>query len=90
MRPVRQKISCALADTHASGRGGELHAERSVEENLTLLEAMKRGDFEDGAKTLRAKIDMASPTFICGSSALSYSQGEPPSHGRCLGDLPNV
>lgn len=31
---------------------------RTVEENLTLFEAMKQGEFEDGSKTLRAKIDM--------------------------------
>lgn len=36
---------------------------RSVEENLDLFERMKNGEFEDGAKTLRAKIDMASPNF---------------------------
>ncbi|NWF87892.1 MAG: glutamine--tRNA ligase/YqeY domain fusion protein [Ignavibacteriaceae bacterium] len=36
---------------------------RSVEENLSLFERMKNGDFPDGAKTLRAKIDMASPNF---------------------------
>lgn len=33
---------------------------RSIEENLELFEKMKNGEFEDGAKTLRAKIDMAS------------------------------
>ncbi|HCX73277.1 MAG TPA: glutamine--tRNA ligase [Candidatus Cloacimonas sp.] len=33
---------------------------RSVEENLELLEKMKNGEFEDGQHTLRAKIDMAS------------------------------
>ena len=33
---------------------------RSVEENLDLFEKMKNGEFEDGAKVLRAKIDMAS------------------------------
>ena len=32
---------------------------RSVEENLDLLERMRRGEFPDGSKTLRAKIDMA-------------------------------
>lgn len=36
---------------------------RSVEENLRLFEAMKRGEFPDGAKVLRAKIDMASPNM---------------------------
>ena len=35
--------------------------ERSIEENLSLFERMKSGEFEDGARTLRAKIDMASP-----------------------------
>lgn len=34
---------------------------RSVEENLDLFERMKNGEFPDGARTLRAKIDMASP-----------------------------
>lgn len=36
---------------------------RSVEENLTLFERMKKGDFEDGALVLRAKIDMTSPNM---------------------------
>lgn len=36
---------------------------RSIEENLQLFEAMKNGEFEDGAKVLRAKIDMASPNI---------------------------
>lgn len=37
------------------------HRDRSPEENLDLLRRMKAGEFPDGAKTLRAKIDMASP-----------------------------
>ena len=36
---------------------------RSVEENLDLFERMKNGEFPDGSKTLRAKIDMASPNI---------------------------
>ena len=36
---------------------------RSIEENLELFERMKNGEFEDGACTLRAKIDMASPNM---------------------------
>ena len=36
---------------------------RTVEENLDLFERMKNGEFPDGAKTLRAKIDMASPNI---------------------------
>lgn len=37
--------------------------ERSVEENLDLFRRMRAGEFEDGAKALRAKIDMASPNI---------------------------
>lgn len=36
---------------------------RTVEENLDLFERMKNGEFGDGAKVLRAKIDMASPNI---------------------------
>ncbi|XQP84263.1 MAG: glutamine--tRNA ligase/YqeY domain fusion protein [Candidatus Pollutiaquabacter aromativorans] len=36
---------------------------RSVEENLDLFERMKNGEFRDGERTLRAKIDMASPNM---------------------------
>ncbi|MFP4522297.1 MAG: glutamine--tRNA ligase/YqeY domain fusion protein [Fibrobacterota bacterium] len=36
---------------------------RSIDENLSLFEKMTNGDFEDGKKVLRAKIDMASPNL---------------------------
>ena len=36
---------------------------RSVEENLKLFVGMKNGEFEDGSRVLRAKIDMASPNM---------------------------
>src|SRR5690554_5799944 len=36
---------------------------RSVEENLDLFERMRKGEFKDGEKILRAKIDMASPNM---------------------------
>jgi len=36
---------------------------RSIEENLDLFERMKNGEFPDGTRTLRAKIDMASPNL---------------------------
>ena len=36
---------------------------RSVEENLDLFERMRAGEFPDGSRTLRAKIDMASPNL---------------------------
>ena len=37
--------------------------ERSIDENQNLFERMKAGEFPDGARTLRAKIDMASPNL---------------------------
>lgn len=36
---------------------------RSVEENLDLLKRMKNGEFEEGSRVLRAKVDMASPNM---------------------------
>ncbi len=36
---------------------------RSIDENLDLFERMRKGEFPDGARTLRAKIDMASPNL---------------------------
>ncbi|MBI3004515.1 MAG: glutamine--tRNA ligase/YqeY domain fusion protein [Ignavibacteriales bacterium] len=36
---------------------------RSIEENLDLFERMRKGEFPNGARTLRAKIDMASPNL---------------------------
>ncbi|MFD0671974.1 glutamine--tRNA ligase/YqeY domain fusion protein [Cohnella sp. GCM10027633] len=39
------------------------HRGRSAEENLDLFERMKQGEFADGEKVLRAKIDMASPNI---------------------------
>ena len=39
------------------------YSDRSVEENLDLFVRMKNGEFEDGSKVLRAKIDMTSPNM---------------------------
>ena len=39
------------------------YRDRSVEENLDLFERMKNGEFADGEKVLRAKIDMSSPNM---------------------------
>ena len=38
--------------------------DRSVEENLDLFERMRAGEFEDGSRVLRAKIDMAHPNML--------------------------
>jgi glutaminyl-tRNA synthetase len=40
------------------------YRDRGVEENLALLERMKRGEFAEGACVLRAKIDMAHPNLV--------------------------
>ncbi len=39
------------------------YRDRSVEENLDLFERMRKGEFEEGAHVLRAKIDMSSPNI---------------------------
>src|SRR5689334_10607047 len=39
------------------------HRNRSVEENLDLFQRMRAGEFPDGSRTLRAKVDMASPNL---------------------------
>ncbi len=44
--------------------------DRSVEENLDLFRRMRAGEFPDGAKTLRAKIDMSSPNMNLRDPAL--------------------
>ena len=46
------------------------HRNRSVEENLELFRHMRAGEFPDGAKVLRAKIDMASPNINLRDPAL--------------------
>lgn len=43
---------------------------RSVEENLDLFARMGRGEFEEGSRTLRAKIDMASPNITLRDPAI--------------------
>ncbi|MBQ3079216.1 MAG: glutamine--tRNA ligase/YqeY domain fusion protein [Clostridia bacterium] len=40
------------------------YRDRSAEENLDLFERMKNGEFADGSRVLRAKIDMASPNVL--------------------------
>ncbi|RKL67919.1 glutamine--tRNA ligase [Salipaludibacillus neizhouensis] len=47
---------------HEAGKESDSRS-RSVEENLELFEKMKNGDFANGEKVLRAKIDMASPNI---------------------------
>lgn len=63
---------CDLSADEVSATRGTLTApgidspyrNRSVEENLDLFHRMRAGEFPDGARTLRARIDMASPNVI--------------------------
>jgi glutaminyl-tRNA synthetase len=57
-----EEIRTARGDLRTPGKESP-YRNRSIEENLDLFERMKNGEFEDGAKTLRAKIDMASPNM---------------------------
>jgi glutaminyl-tRNA synthetase len=54
-----------VAKTRGGVKGGtdSPYRDRTVDENLDLFRRMRAGEFPDGAKTLRAKIDMASPNF---------------------------
>lgn len=63
-------VDDASAEEIASQKGTPTEAgkespcrNRSVEENLDLFERMRKGEFRDGEKVLRAKIDMASPNM---------------------------
>jgi glutaminyl-tRNA synthetase len=53
---------------------------RSVEENLDLLERMKNGEFPDGSRVLRAKIDMAHPNINMRDPVMYRIIHEPPHH----------
>jgi glutaminyl-tRNA synthetase len=63
---------CDLSPEEVSATRGTLtspgtdspYRNRSVEENLDLFARMRAGEFPDGARTLRAKIDMASPNIV--------------------------
>ncbi|MDR2798254.1 MAG: glutamine--tRNA ligase/YqeY domain fusion protein [Treponema sp.] len=52
------------AITHTPPGRNSPYRDRTVEENLDLFARMRQGEFPDSAKTLRAKIDMASPNLL--------------------------
>jgi glutaminyl-tRNA synthetase len=54
----------AMKGTPTEAGKDSRYRSRSVEENLDLFERMKNAEFEDGSRTLRAKIDMASPNML--------------------------
>ncbi|HWS23960.1 MAG TPA: glutamine--tRNA ligase/YqeY domain fusion protein [Anaerolineales bacterium] len=56
------------------------YRDRSVNENLDLLEKMKNGEFPDGSRILRAKIDMTHPNMVMRDPAMYRIIHEPPHH----------
>lgn len=60
---------------------------RTIEENLSLFEAMRAGQFKEGEKTLRAKIDMASPNMLMRDPLLyriKYAQHHRTGNAWCI------
>jgi glutaminyl-tRNA synthetase len=57
-----EEIAALKGTPTEPGRESE-YRNRSVEQNLDLFKRMKEGEFEDGSRTLRAKIDLASPNM---------------------------
>ncbi len=56
------------------------YRDRDVEENMDLLERMKNGEFPDGSRVLRAKIDMAHPNINLRDPVMYRIIHEPPHH----------
>ena len=56
------------------------YRDRDVEENMDLLERMKNGEFPDGTRVLRAKIDMAHPNMNMRDPVMYRIIHEPPHH----------
>lgn len=90
---------CELSDTEMREYRGTLTApgkespyrNRSVEENLDLFARMRAGEFEDGSKVLRAKIDMASPNIhMQRSGHLPYPAYVPSQKRRSMVHLSDV
>ncbi len=59
---THEEMAVYRGDVNHPGKNSP-YRDRSVEENLKLFEEMKAGKYADGTKTLRAKIDMASPNM---------------------------
>lgn len=58
-----EEIAAMKGNLNEAGKNSP-YRERTVEENLQLLEAMRAGKYQDGQKVLRAKIDMAHPNLL--------------------------
>ncbi len=58
-----EEIAAEKGTTTEPGINGK-YRDRTIEENLDLFNRMKQGEFPDGSKVLRAKIDMAHPNLL--------------------------
>jgi glutaminyl-tRNA synthetase len=58
-----EEIAASKGTPTEAGRASR-YRDRSVDENLDLFQRMKKGEFPDGSRTLRAKIDMAHPNML--------------------------
>ncbi len=59
----QEEMALYRGTVNQSGKNSP-YRDRFVDENLNLFQQMKNGDFPDGARVLRAKIDMASPNML--------------------------
>jgi glutaminyl-tRNA synthetase len=67
------------------------YRDRPVAENEDLFARMRNGEFENGARVLRAKIDMASPNNQSARSGpLPHRARRAPAHRRRMVDLPDL
>ena len=83
-----EEIRLTRGSLTAPGTQGPFRG-RSVEENLDLFERMKNGEFPDGSRVLRAKLDMASPNLNMRDPIMyrilhahHHRQGEPQHKGK--------
>jgi glutaminyl-tRNA synthetase len=74
-----EEVSASRGTLTEAGRNSP-HRDRTVEENLDLLERMKNGEFPDGSRVLRAKIDMAHPNINLRDPVMYRVIHEPPHH----------
>ncbi len=58
-----EQIAATKGDTSTPGQNSP-YRERSIAENLDLFARMKSGEFPDGSRVLRAKVDMAAPNLL--------------------------
>jgi glutaminyl-tRNA synthetase len=74
-----EEVSANRGTFTESGKNSP-YRDRDVEENMDLLERMKNGEFPDGSRILRAKIDMAHPNINMRDPAMYRIIQNPPHH----------